>query len=86
MFLRVSDFSLPGVSIIYAIWILTAKTPRSPGSDRSRQIMFLAENWERQQKRGFQPPTRAEVDADLAAERDSWSAEPLECGCLEPLW
>ena len=32
----------------------------------------VAEIWERQQKRGFQPPTRAEVDADLIAERDSW--------------
>jgi len=32
----------------------------------------IAEIWERQQKRGFQPPTRAEVDADLTAERDSW--------------
>lgn len=32
----------------------------------------IAEIWERQQRRGYQPPTRAEVDADLKAERESW--------------
>lgn len=32
----------------------------------------IAEIWERQQKRGYQPPARAEVDAYLKAERDSW--------------
>jgi hypothetical protein len=33
----------------------------------------IAEIWERQRSRGYQPPTRAEVDADLQAERDSWN-------------
>jgi hypothetical protein len=32
----------------------------------------IAEIWERQQRRGYQPPTRVEVDAYLKAERDSW--------------
>ncbi|MBO0798450.1 MAG: hypothetical protein J2P31_06475 [Blastocatellia bacterium] len=32
----------------------------------------IAQIWERQQRRGYQPPTRAEVDAFLNAERDSW--------------
>jgi hypothetical protein len=33
----------------------------------------IAEIWERQQRRGHQPPTRAEADAYLNAERDSWN-------------
>ncbi|HEX5081527.1 MAG TPA: hypothetical protein VFY40_05750 [Blastocatellia bacterium] len=32
----------------------------------------IAEIWERQKKRGFQPSTREEVDTDLAVERNSW--------------
>jgi antitoxin (DNA-binding transcriptional repressor) of toxin-antitoxin stability system len=32
----------------------------------------IAEIWERQQARGYQPPTRGEVDAYLQTERDSW--------------
>lgn len=32
----------------------------------------VAEIWERQKARGHQPPTRAEVDAHLQAERESW--------------
>jgi hypothetical protein len=34
---------------------------------------IIAEIWERQQRRGYQPPTRDEVDAYLNAERDSWN-------------
>jgi hypothetical protein len=34
---------------------------------------IITEIWERQQRRGYQPPTRAEVDAYLNAERDSWN-------------
>ncbi|MGH9838940.1 MAG: hypothetical protein ACREEM_09160 [Blastocatellia bacterium] len=32
----------------------------------------VSEIWERQQRRGYLPPTCAEADADLKAERDSW--------------
>jgi len=32
----------------------------------------IVEIWERQRERGYQPSTRAEVDAYLQAERDSW--------------
>ncbi len=32
----------------------------------------IAEIWERQRARGYRPPTRAEVDAYLQTERESW--------------
>ena len=34
----------------------------------------MTEIRERQRCRGYQPPSRAEVDASLQAERDSWEA------------
>jgi hypothetical protein len=30
------------------------------------------EIWDRQRQRGYQPAVRAEIDADLKVERDSW--------------
>jgi len=45
--------------------------PLAPNRSRTHDEI-IAEIWERQQKRGYQPPTRAEVDAYLKAERDSW--------------
>lgn len=45
--------------------------PLAPKLSRTHDEV-IAEIWERQQRRGYQPPTRAEVDADLEAERNSW--------------
>ena len=45
--------------------------PLAPKLSRTHDEV-IAEIWERQQRRGYQPPTRAEVDAYLEAERESW--------------
>jgi hypothetical protein len=45
--------------------------PLAPKPSRTHDEV-IAEIWERQQRRGYQPPTRAEVDAYLEAERDIW--------------
>jgi len=45
--------------------------PLAPKLSRTHDEV-IAEIWERQQRRGYQPPTRAEVDDYLEAERDSW--------------
>jgi len=45
--------------------------PLTPRPSRTHDEV-IAEIWERQQRRGYQPPTRAEVDAYLNAERESW--------------
>jgi hypothetical protein len=45
--------------------------PLAPELSRTHDEV-IAEIWERQQRRGYQPPTRAEVDAYLKAERESW--------------
>lgn len=43
-----------------------APTPKRPHSE------VIAEIREQQKARGYQPPTREEVDASLQAERESW--------------
>jgi len=45
--------------------------PLAPKLTRTHDEV-IAEIWERQQGRGYQLPTRAEVDVYLKAERDSW--------------
>ncbi len=45
--------------------------PLPPVAQRSYQEV-MADIRREQQARGFQPPTREEVDAYLQAERDSW--------------
>jgi hypothetical protein len=45
--------------------------PLAPKPSRAHDEV-IAEIWERQQRRGYQPPTRVDVDAYLNAERDSW--------------
>lgn len=45
--------------------------PLAPKPSRTHDEV-IGEIWERQQKRGYQPPTRAEIDDYLKAERDSW--------------
>lgn len=45
--------------------------PLESGSSRSYQEIVAAIR-ERQGARGYQPPTKEEVDAYLQAERDSW--------------
>jgi len=45
--------------------------PLAPQPSRAHDEV-IAEIWERQRRRGFQPTTRSEIDADLNAERDSW--------------
>jgi hypothetical protein len=45
--------------------------PLAPKPSRAHDEV-IADIWERQQRRGYQPPTRAEVDAYLNAERDCW--------------
>jgi len=45
--------------------------PLAPKLSRTHDEV-ISEIWERQQRRGYQPPTRAEVDAYLIAERESW--------------
>ncbi len=46
--------------------------PLAPTTLSQPHDEVITEIWERQQRRGFQPPTRAEVDAALNAERESW--------------
>jgi hypothetical protein len=62
------DEALPlePMKVRLAIEPLEAKMPRVHDE-------IIAEIWERQQRRGYKPPTRAEVDAYLNAERDSWN-------------
>ncbi len=48
-----------------------AVEPLAPLPTRTHDEV-VAEIWGRQRSRGYQPPTRAEVDADLQAERASW--------------
>lgn len=43
-----------------------------PATPRRSYAEVMAEIRQRQQARGYQPPTREEVDAELQAERDSW--------------
>ena len=45
--------------------------PLAPKLSRTHDEV-IGEIWERQHKRGYQPPTRAEIDDYLKAERDSW--------------
>lgn len=51
------------------VQLILAPIPATP--PRS-YVEVMAEIRQRQQARGYQPPTRAEVDAELQAERDSW--------------
>jgi hypothetical protein len=48
-----------------------AVEPLAPQSSRTHDEVIAA-IWGRQQQRGYQPPTRAEVDAYLRSERDNW--------------
>jgi hypothetical protein len=53
------------------IKVRLAIEPLGPRQPRTHDAV-IAEIWERQTKRGYQPPTRAIIDEELKLERESW--------------
>ena len=62
----------PGIILTKEGRPLAKITPFSAPQPPRTHDEVIAEIWERQRARGYQPPTRAEVDTYLQTERNSW--------------